>query len=185
MVVCDLHELYFDWLTKLVLVDDRVRDDYSMLLRTLHQREFTFTIQLDENRLADGIDLRYRFCYENHISQEGADILSQSGPCSILEMMAALILKCEESILGEPEYGSYNHDWFMEMLNNLKIGNMSNDNFDEQWINYRLDILLDRNYEPNGEGGLFTIPNAKVDLRDVEIWYQMNWYLSYIVLKGE
>ena len=41
--------------------------------------------------------------------------------------------------------------------------------------------FMDGKYKPNGKGGLFTIPSCERDLRTVEIWYQMNWYLNSII----
>ena len=39
---------------------------------------------------------------------------------------------------------------------------------------------MNREYEPNGKGGLFTIRGCEEDLTEVEIWYQLNWYLNTI-----
>ena len=38
-----------------------------------------------------------------------------------------------------------------------------------------------REYAPDGRGGLFTIRNCEEDLRKVEIWYQLCWYLDTII----
>ena len=49
------------------------------------------------------------------------------------------------------------------------------------WSTDEDDVIkrfLDRDYEPNGKGGLFTIKNCRQDLRKVEIWYQLCWYLD-------
>ena len=35
-------------------------------------------------------------------------------------------------------------------------------------------------YQPNGKGGLFYIPDYQGDIRNLEIWYQMCWYLNTI-----
>lgn len=42
---------------------------------------------------------------------------------------------------------------------------------------------MEREYERNGEGGLFTVNNGR-DMRTTEIWYQMNYYLSEIIREG-
>ena len=42
------------------------------------------------------------------------------------------------------------------------------------------DSFMDRQYEANGEGGLFTIRNVGVDLTKVDIWTQLCWYLDSI-----
>ena len=53
--------------------------------------------------------------------------------------------------------------------------------FDKNYANKVIKDFLNRDYKPNGRGGLFTIKNCDHDLRDVEIWYQLNWYLDSIL----
>ena len=43
-----------------------------------------------------------------------------------------------------------------------------------------IDRFLDREFDPDGKGSLFWIPNCRFDLRDTEIWIQMLWYLDTI-----
>ena len=57
---------------------------------------------------------------------------------------------------------------------------MYDSNYDKRVVESHLNRFLRREYEPNGKGGLFTVRNRKCDLRDVEIWYQLNWYLDSI-----
>jgi hypothetical protein len=57
---------------------------------------------------------------------------------------------------------------------------MTDGHYDEIYVTEVIDRFINRKYEPNGKGGLFTIRNVKEDLRDVEIWYQMCWYLNSI-----
>ena len=48
---------------------------------------------------------------------------------------------------------------------------------------YAIDVIrrfLNRDYERDGKGGLFTIEHCRYDMRDIEIWYQANWYLDNI-----
>ena len=37
-----------------------------------------------------------------------------------------------------------------------------------------------REYSPDGRGGLFVVRNTSEDLRDVDIWSQLCWYLDNI-----
>lgn len=175
-----LDDYYFDWITLLVINDASVRDQYIFLLKKLHEINFYYTIELDENRYVDGISLRDRFAYENNIPDEDMFIFNNR-QCSVLEMMAALSLKCEENIMSDPEYGDRISNWFLEMIESLQLIGMTNENFDPKWIDFRINILLNREYEPDGTGGLFTIKNTRHDLTKVEIWYQMCWYLNTIL----
>ena len=40
---------------------------------------------------------------------------------------------------------------------------------------------MNREYDSDGKGGLFTVKQSKYDMRTVEIWWQMNWYLDSIL----
>lgn len=144
----------------------------------LHSTEFTFTIRLDENRAMDGIDLRRRFA----LLQECEDIVDYlDGPCSVLEMMIALSIRIEESIMDDPNIGDRTGQWFWGMIVNLGLGSMSDSRFDKRVVDDILTRFLNRDYEPNGKGGLFTVRHCRQDLRDVEIWYQMSWYLDEVL----
>ena len=80
--------------------------------------------------------------------------------------------------MTDSEYGDRTGLWFWNMVDSLGLGNMVDRYYDKHLVN---DILYDfnnRKYAHNGVGGLFTILNTRRDLRDVEIWYQMAWYLD-------
>ena len=128
---------------------------------------------MDENRLVDGLNLRFRFADENAYYIDGE--------CSILEMMVALSLRCEEHIMADDEIGDRTGRWFWEMIDNLGFESMYDGNFDKVYADKIIFRFLNREYEPNGDGSLFTINNRNVDLRKVEIWYQMCWYLDTII----
>ncbi len=173
---------YFDWMYQLV-ADDRYFKSYRKLFSRLHDTEFTYTIPMDGNRAEDGIDLRYRFGRENAYPDAMVACLLDVNPCSILEMMIALSIRCEEHIMDNPEIGDRTREWFWEMLVNLGLGSMDDAQYDEAYVDEVLERFLNREYEANGKGGLFIVQNpryAQYDLRTVDIWYQLNWYLSDI-----
>jgi hypothetical protein len=67
------------------------------------------------------------------------------------------------------------------MIVNLGLGGMTDKYFDRELVDERIAIFLDREYEPDGTGGLFTVKNCDRDLRTVEIWRQLSYYLNTIV----
>lgn len=176
---------YFYWLYNYVC-EGRSHDkiSYTLLFESLHQIEFTYIIQNDVNRAKDGVDLRYRFAMENGYDNPDSiydiytvmDILD--GPCSVLEMMVAIAIRCEESIMANINYGNRTGQWFWGMMSNLGIGTMHNDIFNQSVVNNIITIFLDREYEPDGKGGLFYIRDCVDDLRYVDIWTQLCWYLD-------
>ena len=64
------------------------------------------------------------------------------------------------------------------MVVSLGLGAMHDANYDPEYVDSVIDRFLDREYESNGEGGLFTVKHTNRDLRTVEIWCQMCWYLD-------
>lgn len=167
---------YFEWLFELVCGKRYAKDiSYRKLLTLLHNTEFTYIIPMDENRASDGISIRNRFLTVNNYRSDSID-----RPCSVLEMMVGLAIRCEENIMDDPRLGDRTGQWFWGMINNLGLGAMYDSNFDKRYAIDTIQRFLNRDYEPNGKGGLFTIKKCDEDLRNVEIWHQLCWYLDSI-----
>ena len=178
----ELNERYFEWMCQLVY-EKRYTEglSYYRLLDHIHHIDFSYILDMDGNRAEDGIDLRYRFGYEN--SYEASIIASflDNRPCSVLEMMIALAFRCEEHIMDDPDMGNRMGEWFWGMISNLGLLSMDDSQFDSAQVDEIVYRFMNRAYKPNGEGGLFTVQNCRYDMRSVEIWYQMNWYLDSIL----
>lgn len=174
----DLKGRYFEWLYNKVMGPHY---SYRRLLNRLHEIPFTYILPMDENRVEDGLNLRYRFGQSEGIPQVEIVNKLDVTDCSVLEMMAALAIRCEESIMDDPEVGNQTYRWFMEMLSNLELTGMDDANFDKGYVDHRIDIFLHRRYSSDGKGGLFHLEHCTEDLRNVQIWYQMNWYLNEIM----
>ena len=173
---------YFEWMCNLVYNPKYSRKvSYKKLLVMLHELEFVYIISQDSNRFEDGVDLRYRFGYENDILEDAIIECLDNKPCSILEMMIALSLRCEEHIMVDDDIGNRTGQWFWNMIVNLGLGSMTDQRFDKDYVIFCIDRFINREYEPDGEGGLVTVPNCRQDLRTIEIWYQMMWYLSDVL----
>lgn len=169
---------YFAWLCN-VVCGGRFPSNVSFrrLLTYLHSREFVYIMPMDENRANNGINLRYRF--ERSYASADDVAASLDGGCSVLEMMVALAFKIEE-FMDNPRMGDRTSQWFWNMIVSLGLGSMNDDNYDRDYVVECVDRFLNREYEPNGKGGLFTIRGCEEDLRDVEIWSQMCWYINTI-----
>ena len=170
---------YFEWLWNFTKC--RGHSQNRKIITLLHNIEFRYSIPMDANREEDGIDLRYRFITEVGIPKNYQEVYAYlDGPCSVLEMMIALAIRCEESIMDDPDIGDRTSEWFWLMMKNLGLDYMSDRKFDRDVAEEKISIFLDRKYKRNGEGGLFVV-NGRRDLRKVEIWYQMCWYLDTIM----
>lgn len=179
MTTKSLDDKYFEWLCDFtVSKKKRVPKTYNKLLSELYYHEFIPLVPHDENRAFDGVDLRLRFSREFGVHYR-PDI-----PCSILEMMIALALRCEEQIMYDPDIGNRTSYWFWLMVRNMGLFKYSDDKFTDRTVNKveeLIDIFTNREYEPNGKGGLFVLNDCDHDLRKVEIWYQMCWYLDSLM----
>ena len=178
----ELRQQYFNWLFHLVCGETYLEYvHYQKLLRYLFNVDFTFTLPMDENRVADGIALRHRFGHEQNIQTSVIDrYLGNGPPCSVLEMMVALSVRCEEHVMSDDNEGDRTGQWFWSMVVSLGLGSMTDAKFNQQATREIVDRFLDRRYGANGRGGLFTLQNCP-DLRNVEIWYQAMWYLDDIL----
>ena len=173
-----INDEYFNWLCELVDVKRfSKRVSYRKLLMHLYNIEFTWSILYDDNRADDGIQLRRRFALIRD------DITLQrylQGPCSVLEMMTALAVRCEECIMDDASMGNRTGQWFWGMIHNLGLSPMTDSKFDREFVDEVIARFLNREYEPDGRGGLFTVKHCDYDLRNVEIWCQLSWYLGSI-----
>ena len=177
----ELKELYFEWMCGLVYDTTYNRKlSYARLLHKLNELPFNYILPMDENRESDGIYLRYRFGVDTDIPQAIVASFLDNVPCSMLEMMVALSLRCEEDIMENDMVGNRTGQWFWEMIVSLGLGGQNDQRFDSDYVEKVVERFANRDYKPDGEGGLFTIPNCKYDLRNLEIWMQMNQYLIAI-----
>lgn len=170
---------YFNWLCDQVHVD-QIERSYWLLAKDLYHKEFIARIDHDENRASDGLELREEFVRENRYDEE----LDIDKGCSILEMLIALARRMdfETSDPNDPyDTNDSTSYWFWEMIDNLNLIEFDDDSYIEldgqTYVDWILDGLIERQYEPNGDGGLFPLRGMCEDQREVEIWYQMSAYL--------
>ena len=182
----NIRELYFEWLLDQIFTDfiRPLRNKYTKLMCYLFNAKFYWSIPRDSNRFEDGVSLRDRFIEQymedQLVSDDEFDLYFNPTSCSVLEMMAALAIRCEDTIMYNPDYGNRTGKWFWIMIKSMNLHTMDDRNYNEIFVENTVARMLDREYAPNGEGGLFTIPDCQYDLRDVEIWYQMSWFIAYI-----
>lgn len=166
--------IYFDWLVECVC-DDVQRVHFQRLFSYLYNREFTWFVKNDVNRLEDGLELRRLF------ERETGGGCEKRGPCSVLEVLVALAIRCENDIMYDPEEGDRTHLWFWVMMENLGLDKMSDNEFSYELTEEIVDIFLDRRYSSDGHDGPFYVPGCRIDMTKTELWYQLNYYLNYFL----
>lgn len=169
----NLTKEYLSWISKKVN-----GDQYTMLFKELYSTEFKYVFNLDCNRAGDGIELRYKFANECDVPQPLVALYLDVQACSVLEMMVALAIRIEDTLMGNPYFGDRTAFWFEQMLMNTRLDIMTDDNYDERYVRNILYILLTRSYDKNGMGGLFYLKNPPEDMRKVDIFHQVCWYLD-------
>lgn len=173
-----LSVLYLHWMERMICREPYTRGKtWHQLLRCLFSMEFVANHYMDANRGVDGIDLRYRFAN----TRGTFAVPIENEPCTVLEMMVALSLRCEEHIMNNPEDGDRTGKWFFEMIASLGLDGMDDQHFNRETVKRTVSSFLSADYSPDGRGGLFYIPGCPKDLRTMEIWYQLMWYLNTIV----
>ena len=179
----EVSNAYFEWLCNIVC-KERYPDimSYRKLLGHLANVQFKAhrSTPLDENREGDGINLRYRFGRQAGYSDSYIEEYLISDCCSVLEMMIALAIRCEEDIMDDAGIGDRTSQWFWIMIVNLGLGSMVDAKYDPEEVNEILATFLSRTYEQNGKGNIFYVRNSNIDLRKIEIWHQMCLYLNNI-----
>ena len=159
---------YFEWLY-LVTIYEEDGWGFRKLFEMLHDMSFRYSVEYDENRAADGENMRWYYV------NDGGDIriMDWARPCTVLELIVSVALHME-NITDEMDI----RYWFWRMLDNLDLSWMTDRKFDAAYVYGQVENFLDRNYEPDGLGNIIHIPGCKEDLREVEIWKQMCWYLD-------
>jgi hypothetical protein len=138
---------------------------YWGLFRQMHAIEFIWLIPNDDNRVADGRDLRREWAGPH-------DILGEDPGCSFLEMLLGLSRRMAFEGDGHPPV------WFWHLIGNLGLQECTDDvDYDEVEVDHRINTVIWRTYDRNGRGGLFPLRRTRKDQRDVELWYQMSAYL--------
>ena len=171
---------YFCWLANQVAHKRAIERGCGLLLYELYSTEFKALLSDDSHRISDVAELRES--YEEEIGYVYTDI--PDIPCTILELLICLSHRIV-NIIGDREGNPAN--WFWILVENL-LGDsdyFSNINLSEKAnVRHELqDILgrfVDRKYNFDGSGGIFPLKAPKKDQKKVEIWYQMQAYLSEI-----
>lgn len=170
-----LDDVYLEWLYKEAVGATRNANpakSFWQIAKQLYSIPFEWLIANDDNRAEDGICLREEFVAESHIQDIDQDWMDLE--CSFLEMLIALARRASFESSGEPG------DWFWHFLRNLKIDQYSDLRYNRHVMNeihLKVEKIIYRRYERNGDGGLFPLRNARKDQRRVELWEQMSEYL--------
>lgn len=165
---------YTGWLEG--LITDNGYKEYRYLLEKLNQIEAYFILDKDINRQTNALELR-----NDYIRATGDyDILSVlPGSCTVLELLISMAFEADD-VMFDNDIGSRPNQWFWLFIQNLGLDICTDDRFFsmESQITNIITRWLDRRFSRNGDGSPWPRPRTQSDLRDIEMWYHMNWYLA-------
>ena len=173
---------YFDVLYDIVAADrEDVTDmSYRMLLGVLDGVEFQDVRGIDSNRIHDAQEMRADLIAENDLDHT---VVRPFPNVSMLEVMIAIADRLGQ-ITGDEDTAF----WFWEMVSNLVLDGIDDTEFWSDPEGYEAEILdraddvIDIKYDRDGLGGLFLLREgvAPQDMRDTELWYQMQYYANEV-----
>lgn len=170
-----LDELYLEWLYSQV-ADPRIKDPnrtYWWMLRQFLNKEFVWIIPNDDNRIADGKELRYEFINAEQI--QDVELAWIHMGCSMLELLIGLSRRLAFEAEGEPR------DWFWHLVTNINLDHVTDFKYLELALEDKVDEVLNRviwrQYSSDGHGGLFPLRDPKHDQTRTELWYQLSEYV--------
>lgn len=167
-----LAEDYLHWL------EPQLRDEhgnpgktYWELLNIMFETEFVYVIDMDDNRLADAMELRAEFAKKIRASRA---MMLSLGPCSFLEVLIGLSRRLEFAAGGSAP------GWAWHLLDNLELRRMSDplSRAKQNRVRNILETAIRREYSPDGQGGFFPLAFAEEDQTTVELWYQMHAFIE-------
>lgn len=175
-------ERYFDVLYDIVAADreDLTDMSYRMLLGVLDGVEFRDTRGIDGNRIQDAQEFRADLIAEMAMDHTAVRPFTN---VSLLEVMISIADRLGQ-ITGDEDTAF----WFWEMVSNLVLDGIDDTEFwsdpegYEEEILDRADDVISINYDRDGLGGLFLLREgvAPQDMRDTELWYQMQYYANEV-----
>lgn len=173
-----LEQMYVQWLYDQLRTyeqSDKSQYDYTELTDILFKKEFVWTVPNDDNRIADGMELRMEFI--NIIGERVVDYALDTylnDNCSILEVIIGLSRRLAF------EGGGSAPSWAWLLIQNLELHKFQDpiSRNDREKVDDIVYSVIWRTYDKNGQGGFFPLIETDQDQRKVELWYQMSAYLA-------
>lgn len=139
-----------------------------MVLERLYETEFVSYNEFDDNFAENVQELRDSF----------GGRIDMDYDASVLEVMVYIADKIETTIMTNDDYGDRTGLWFWFMMESLDLIQYDNSRFNGPEIDKKLDIFIERRYQRDGFGGLFTVEKRNFDARKESIWNQAMTFLT-------
>lgn len=157
---------YFRWLCEIADLHNHL-----FLAADLFDKEFVSYVPNDDNRRLDGMALRDEFADEFVYTISD----TEEFPCSVLEMIIGVAKRLEFQTNED-----YKH-WIKVLLTNLQLYSFTDTDYYDCGgfadVRIVLHNLVERRYTRDGIGSLFPVKRSNYDNAEIEIWYQMQYWL--------
>lgn len=173
-----MEELLDDYLLYLLWRCNLQEDKkYNRLFHILHEIPFVYIMERDGNRADDGVELRDDYIVPEEYKNYLDEFINRD--CSVLEMLIALSIRVEDDIIGDPSE-EHPEKFFWEMIKNLGLNAFWGNSYmlNDREIEKIVEKWLNRKFKKNGKGSPFPVQNDRRDQRNLEIWDQVNSYIS-------
>lgn len=172
---------YFEWMLSMIenSYEPGGAGTHRLLLRRLYEMEFYATLDRDNDRIRDGLDLRNIYDEECRIIPWDDD--ERYSTSNVLEVMVAMCYHFEKNVMSNELYGNRFGKWFWTMIENAGLSYLNDANYTHDTDNYIAAVIrriCDRQYEYNGDGSFFPLRNPRGDMRKTDLWYQLQWYVT-------
>lgn len=161
----DYETRYFRWLSNRVNV--RAQSPAWHTIQALHECDFQWSVDFDENRAEDGKHLRREFAFDHDSSDIPPEWFDE--PCTFFEMLVGISDKMAIQ-LDRTTATSFWH-----IMRNLGITKSAA--MELGGLYAMVDAVNNRRYYRDGFGGMFPLHNPLLDQREVEIIQQMYDYI--------
>lgn len=178
---------YFDYLYETGFQDDK----HKKLALYLFSIPYEWTLDMDENRMWDGIEMRREFeelCkVDRHYDIETC---LSGGACTMLEFFVGFAYRLVRDMFSHDLFDMSFVPRLIQMwLENLDIwegwDDKDYDEANEDLMQDKLDDWIELRYDYDGRrGGIFVINDPKEDLNETEMWVQASWWYNYFTSNG-
>lgn len=188
---------YYRWLISLVNGSDVPSNKQDMIFSILHTIPFTWQMVRDENRALAGRNLRELYLYllgeaNIRVKYGYMDIdmmndiideeLGEYGTCSVLETLIGIAKEWEDELAFDASFGDRTAHWFWDhIIYNLGLRDAR---LSQKRVREAIFYWMDREYDHDGNGNIFTIPNSDINMTNSEIWWQLCAYVNYLEESG-
>ena len=162
---------YFEFLYTKGFSDDK----YRSLALYLHSIPFEWRIDMDKNRMYDGLAMRIEFDYER--SDPSLYSSLEGNECTMLEFFVGFAFRLVRDMFGDEDISV--EELVEVMLTSLDI---FYEEFDEDEVKDILDDWIDGDYDDYGKGNIFSFEEKKDHLNEVHMWMQASWWFGEMYL---